>query len=345
MTCNQDQTGQLDAAARWYSDLQDPDVTLETWEAFLEWEGDPQNAAAFREIETSLVVLERAALAFGGADKSSADDHRLQTGSAIPWVRSRAAWISGIAAALVLAAVSVIAPMTVSRPEPIRYATSLGEQRSFDLADGSVMTLNTDTEAEITFTRDRRYVRLVHGQALFEVEKGVRPFIVEARRSQTTALGTEFDVYAKADAVEVTLMEGSVVVAPVPAEPEVWGLFRSAPPESTAGRTLVPGERLVIQEDGLESVSVIDPSEASRWRTGTVWFDDTLLADVVAELNRYARMKVRIDDPDLGAERLSGSFRVGEEEGFVGSLVMMFSLETAQVGDEVVLSRAKVRAD
>jgi transmembrane sensor len=64
-----------------------------------------------------------------------------------------------------------------------------------------------------------------------------------------------------------------------------------------------------------------------------------LLADVVTELNRYARMKVRIDDPDLGAERLSGSFRVGEDEEFIGSLVIMFSLKAERAGDEIVLSR------
>tara|TARA_R110002049_G_scaffold162428_5_gene328174 strand:+ start:87 stop:824 length:738 start_codon:yes stop_codon:yes gene_type:complete len=240
---------------------------------------------------------------------------------------------------MVLATVSAIAAMPISHPEPIRYATSVGEQRSFDLADGSVMTLNTDTEAEISFTGSRRYVRLFHGQALFEVEKGKRPFIVEASRSQTTALGTVFDVYAKVGSVEITLIEGSVGVVPVPAKPELWDWFRPASRDSAAGRTLVPGERLVIREDGLKSVSAIDPSEAGLWRSGTVWLDDMALADVVTEVNRYARMKVRIDDPGLGAERLSGSFHVGEEEGFVGSLVMMFSLEAERVGNEVVLSR------
>ena len=128
-------------------------------------------------------------------------------------------------------------------------------------------------------------------------------------------------------------------MAPVPDAPELWGLFRPATREGDDGRMLVPGERLVIRDDGLESVSAIDPSEASLWRSGTVWLDNMALADVVTELNRYARMKVRIGDPDLGAERLSGSFRIGEEEEFVGSLAMMFSLEAERVGNEIVLSR------
>lgn len=339
MTRNKDHSSRLGEAARWYSDLQDPDVAIETWEAFLEWEGDPQNAAAFQEIERGLVVLDRTNRAYGGVGQSAVRGGEPPTGSVGRLVRSRTAWIAGIAAALVLATVSAIAPMPLPHPEPIRYATSVGEQRSFDLADGSVMTLNTDTEAEISFTSTRRYVRLVHGQALFEVEKGQRPFIVEASRSQTTALGTVFDVYAKVGSVEVTLIEGSVGVDPVPAKPELWDWFRPASRDSAAGRTLVPGERLVIREDGLESVSVIDPSEAGLWRSGTVWLDNMALADVVTELNRYSRMSVRIDDPELGAEHVSGSFHVGEEEEFVGSLAMMFSLEAELVGNEIVLSR------
>tara|TARA_R110002020_G_scaffold83397_1_gene206593 strand:- start:13197 stop:14231 length:1035 start_codon:yes stop_codon:yes gene_type:complete len=339
MTCNKDHSGRLGEAARWYSDLQDPDIALETWEAFLEWEGHPQNASAFQEIERGLVVLERTNRAYGGMGQSAGRAGKPPTGSLSRLMRSRTAWIAGIAAALVLATVSAIAALPVPHPEPIRYATSVGEQRSFDLADGSVMTLNTDTEAEIAFTGSQRYVRLVHGQALFEVEKGKRPFIVVASRSQTTALGTVFDVYAKAGSVEVTLIEGSVGVVPVPAEPELWDWFRPASRDGAAGRTLVPGERLVIRGDGTESVSAIDPSDASTWRSGTVWLDDMALADVVTELNRYARMKVRIDDPDLGAERLSGSFRVGEDEEFIGSLVMMFSLKAERSEDEIVLSR------
>lgn len=339
MTRNKDHSSRLGEAARWYSDLQDPDVAIETWEAFLEWEGDPQNAAAFQEIERGLVVLDRTNRAYGRLGQSAISGGGAPTRLVSRLSRSRSIWIGGIAAVLVLATVSAIAAMPVSHSELIRYATSVGEQRSFELADGSVMTLNTDTEADISFTETQRYVRLDHGQALFEVEKEKRPFIVEASRSQTTALGTVFDVYAKAGSVEVTLIEGSVGVVPVPAEPELWDWIRPVSRDSAAGRTLVPGERLVIREDGLETVSAIDPSEASLWRSGTVWLDNMSLADVVTELNRYSRMSVRIDDPDLGAEHVSGSFHVGEEEEFVGSLAMMFSLEAERVGNEIVLSR------
>ncbi|MEZ5954055.1 MAG: FecR domain-containing protein [Hyphomonas sp.] len=331
MTCEMDRPGTLDAAARWYSDLQDPDLDLETWEAFLDWERDPGNAAAFQKVEASLAVLDRASLGYIEAVEAGPQGRGR-------FVTARAGWLSGIAAALALATVSYFVLGTLARPEPVQYATSLGEQRTIELADGSQMTLNTDTEAEVSFTRNQRHIRLIRGQALFEVEKDEMPFVVDAEGHRTTALGTEFDVYANAGAVAVTLMRGSVVVSPVPAERWGFGLL-SGSPAGTGGRELVPGERLIIGEDGVESVSDVDPAKAAMWRTGRIQFDDTSVGDALAELNRYARTKVRIEDSALAAERISGSFYVGQEEDFVGSLVIMFSLETERSGDEILLSR------
>ncbi|WP_158531492.1 FecR family protein [Hyphomonas sp. GM-8P] len=327
-----DRLGSLDAAARWYSDLQDPDLDLETWEAFLDWERDPGNAAAFQKVEASLAVLDQASL--GYIEAVEAGPQRRGR-----FVKARAGWLSGIAAALALATVSYFVVGTLAHPEPVQYATSLGEQRTIELADGSQMTLNTDTEAEVSFTRNQRHIRLIRGQALFEVEKDEMPFVVDAEGHRTTALGTEFDVYANAGAVAVTLMRGSVVVSPVPAERWGFGLL-SGSPAGTGGRELVPGERLIIGEDGVESVSDVDPAKAAMWRTGRIQFDDTSVGDVLAELNRYARTKVRIEDSALAAERISGSIYVGQEEDFVGSLVIMFSLETERDGDKILLSRA-----
>ena len=330
MTCERDRSAALNAAARWYTDLQDPDLDIETWEAFLDWKRDPGNAAAFQKVEGSLAVLDRASLGYIEAVEAGPQRRRR-------FVTARVRWLSGIAATLALAAVSYFVVGTLAHPEAIQYATSLGEQRTVELADGSQMTLNTDTEAEVSFTRHQRQVRLIRGQALFEVEKGDMPFVVDAEGHRTTALGTEFDVYANAGAVEVTLMRGSVIVSLTPAGRGVLGLLSDAP-AGTGGRKLVPGERLIIGKDGVESISDVDPVAAAMWRTGRIQFDDTSVEDVLAELNRYARTKVRIEDSALAAERISGSFYVGQEEDFVGSLVIMFSLETERNGDEILLS-------
>ena len=47
--------------------------------------------------------------------------------------------------------------------------TGIGERATASLEDGSTVTLNTNSTLEINYTRLRRDVRLVAGQALFKV--------------------------------------------------------------------------------------------------------------------------------------------------------------------------------
>ncbi len=57
------------------------------------------------------------------------------------------------------------------------------------------MVLNTNSRVEIRFTPEQRNVRLLAGQAWFQVAKNPnRPFVVEAGNRRVTALGTAFDV-------------------------------------------------------------------------------------------------------------------------------------------------------
>jgi transmembrane sensor len=59
MTDNQDRESRLEAAARWHTALQDPQVTLETLDAFSAWEADPENAEAFRMTESVLSAVDQ----------------------------------------------------------------------------------------------------------------------------------------------------------------------------------------------------------------------------------------------------------------------------------------------
>jgi transmembrane sensor len=49
------------------------------------------------------------------------------------------------------------------------YVTSIGEQRTVPLDDGSRIALNSNSRVQIEFTADKRTVRLLHGEAFFEV--------------------------------------------------------------------------------------------------------------------------------------------------------------------------------
>jgi transmembrane sensor len=95
------------------------------------------------------------------------------------------------------------------------YATTLGEQRSLALNDGSTVQLNSLSKIRIRYSQYERTVDLVEGQALFHVAKdSTRPFIVYSGQTRVRAVGTQFDVYRKADGIVVTVVEGRVAVLP-----------------------------------------------------------------------------------------------------------------------------------
>ena len=332
MNDNDEETGRLDAAARWYSELQDPDVDLETWDAFRAWERDPDNAEAYRQIEASLAIVDRGLRAGRGATTPDAPPE--------PAKRTRlrmATWLTGLAAVLALAATVFVLANTGANPAPLTYATAVGEQRSVTLADGTVITLNTDTALDVAYGPRERHVSLIRGQALFEVEKAKAPFIVEAGTSRTRALGTQFDIYAQPAGVAVTLLEGSVSVSTSPEQKSLFGFGKATHPADPEGRVLAPGDRLEIAGDGSQTVSRVEPGAALQWRSGIVQFDDVTLADAVTELNRYSTTQIRVPNPDLAAERLSGTFPTGEPEAFVANIALFLPVRIERSASLITL--------
>src|SRR6202042_1912925 len=97
-------------------------------------------------------------------------------------------------------------------------ATAVGQQRNVTLADGSIVTLNTNTILETDLSRSVRQIYLRKGEAHFQVAHDrSRPFLVHAGDAVVRAVGTEFEVRLREDKhVEVLVNEGRVEVQAAP---------------------------------------------------------------------------------------------------------------------------------
>jgi transmembrane sensor len=326
MTKQEDEANRRETAALWYTELQDPDVSPDTWEAFLEWEKDPANAEACREIESLLGILDRTSLSRPKAEEPGRGRR--------PAVLALAA----AAAALIIGAAALTLQVPKPAPAPLTYATAIGEQETVTLEDGSILTLNTNTKLTVSYSKTERLICLAQGEALFEVKHSERPFLVEARGTVTRALGTEFDIHAEQEAVSVTLIQGSVRVSA--AEPKSGAGPAGAMPEKRLRESLVlkPGERVDISPGAAPLVSTIDPARAANWRDGLLQFDNVPLADAIAEMNRYSTTKLRIDDAALASERISGSFPAGKQAEFAESLALYLPITVYQLNDVILIS-------
>ena len=133
------------------------------------------------------------------------------------WLTSTRGFAS--AAALLLAvwimAGSPLLPMGQGNAEQARYATAIGQRRSIDLPDGSVVHLNTNSQIKVDYSKAERKVQLLQGEAHFDVAKQPeRPFQVYAGQGRVQAVGTAFTVYYRDNNdVDVLVNEGVVSLA------------------------------------------------------------------------------------------------------------------------------------
>lgn len=196
------------------------------------------------------------------------------------------------------------------------YRTALGEQKTLTLADGSQVTLNTDTVLRTQRSGDRRLIYLDRGQAFFRVAHDpAHPFVVNAAGRTVTALGTAFDVRVDHGRFEVVLVEGRVKVeAPLAAG-------RRAPDAAGVQATeLVAGSRFVAVSERDWRVAKADIPEETAWVTGWLKFDGDPLGEVVEELGRYSSRRIVLEDPGLASAPVSGRFKPENIDAFVRAL-------------------------
>uniref|UniRef100_UPI0035CC24C6 FecR family protein n=1 Tax=uncultured Sphingomonas sp. TaxID=158754 RepID=UPI0035CC24C6 len=206
-----------------------------------------------------------------------------------------------------------------------RYRTAIGQERAFRLQDGSIVRLNTDSAIEVAMQNDQRFVRLLKGEARFDVAHNpARPFIVRAGDSTLRAVGTAFNVRLRPELTELTVIEGRVAVRD----------------SGAAARTVAAGSAAAIRGGTvavtrLEKVQLV---QRTAWQTGVIQFDGETLDQAVAEFNRYRHTPIVIGDPQLASIRIGGTFKPGNSEQFVGALRASFGIRSVgDKGDSIIL--------
>jgi transmembrane sensor len=211
-----------------------------------------------------------------------------------------------------------------------RYSTVVGQLSHIAMADGSQVTLNTDSMVRVAVDTKERRVELQRGEAFFKVAKDPsRPFIVTVGEQRVIAVGTQFSVRREGTDAQVVVTEGTVRIEtdePPPLTPAVSVSAGSVAHASQAGASVQ--SRPLPQAEDLIS-----------WRTGILVLHDMTLAEAAAEFNRYNARKIVIRDPLVGAMHISGSFRATNAEAFVRLLERGYPLQADTVDADIILTQ------
>ncbi len=277
--------------------------------------------------------------------------------------RRRFGWVvsAGAVAAVVLLALAwLLLPAA-----PQFYQTRPGEQRSILLADGSRVTLDSDSDLSVRLGKHHRVVKLLRGEALFQVSHDPeRPFDVHAGGAVVRAIGTEFNVDMQTAYTSVTVLQGRVaVMSASQASLPVQGAPRAMPvvagpmghpvlqrfPAPPGALILGVAERVLITPAGMGAPQqVSDLAATTAWTRQQLVFEQRPLEEVVDELNHYGAERIVIESRRLRERRVTGVIELDDPGSFLSFLADVPGVVIQRAGEHstiVTLGSHGARAD
>ncbi len=283
-----------DEAIQWLLRQRADEMDAEQWEQFTLWlEADPRHADAFNAVVDAdesldgLPDLGTQPQSTATEIPTAANDNPLSR--FVPWAMA--------SAAAVLLAVFTFVPS--GDPTLSVIATAPGERQVIALTDEITMTLNGSSE--VTVEQDRPNVSIARGEVAFAIDADDPSALrVEVGGLTLTDYGTVFNVLATDELVSVAVAEGIVAINPDVEDIQINAgeIAEQRIGEATLTRRPIAAETV------------------ATWRVGRLEFDDTPIADALAQVERSTGVTIAIANRFADA-RLTGSIIIPEDEAEV----------------------------
>jgi len=301
--------------------------SLGTWEeAPLEW---PRSAGQMESLMAALDVR-----------KKRLRCKRRRALSAVAAVGATALVMMGL---FFLPAKAPISPEPLGLLSPRSRSVVVTAPERRELPDGSIVELRAGAEIELAFLPEARTVRLLRGEALFDVASDPsRPFVVAAGLVHFRAVGTAFSVGLRADSVEMLVTEGTVEVERLgPGGTQLESAPAGPVRVETATApltTVVAGNRIVVEFADIHVPVVLpaSPAETSEklsWRVPRLEFNETPLSEVVLLLDRHRGSQINLAQAELGRVEISGSLRADNIEPLLEILDITYRIQAVRSPD------------
>lgn len=298
----------LEQAAEWYAVLRSEDVQKTDYAEWQIWlDADPSHQAAWGEVE-----------AIDASFKGFVDSHTSQAAKSALLenaTNSRRQMLK----LLGFAGTAFISGWIVKRYSPWRdwltnvaathqqYQVSIGQTRLFTLAEGTKLWLNTNSQADVSYSLALRRITLRKGELLVATAKESatfdRPLVVDTPHGRITAIGTRFTVKLDEYISHVAVYEGAVSIT-----------------AAGSGQTqlLKAGEQFEFDAQNLQS---IQPAEKAReaWTRGILLVDNRRLDDFIRELSRYRTGQMTVS-PQVSHLRIMGAFPLNNTDLILASI-------------------------
>ncbi len=277
-------------------------MTLEERQAFDAWRADPVHQAALNQVHEVWGEL-------------------ASVGDVVPPVRHqrpKRLRRSIVAASLVIGLTGGLAASAVWKLHEPQAVTGIGEQRSQELPDGSIVALNVVTRVRYDIGDRERRVHLNEGEATFVVHKDPeRPFLVQVAGYEVRAVGTAFNVRKRDHSLDVAVKEGIVAVRRLDGD-EKPVLLRA-------------GQLLQVRDTAHASrapvkISQISLGAVDEWRQRVLTYEDAPVDQILQDVNRFYERPITVD-PALGRRHVTLRLAIDDRTDTVKRLAALLNAD------------------
>ncbi len=206
-----------------------------------------------------------------------------------------------------------IAGVILFRPagQDVNYSTGRGELSTVLLPDSSEVILNHTSELVVDRRMGAKGRRVVlKGEAFFRVRPGRDPFIVSTDAGTVQVLGTQFNVRIREDRLEVGVVSGRVSV--------------DGGAGGSTGVVLPAGTMVTCTKGGSFTIpEKILFADYPGWINQKLLFQRSTLQSVCREIESRFDVAVRIENPDLRNETITGALDTRSAEAAVAALATL----------------------
>jgi ferric-dicitrate binding protein FerR (iron transport regulator) len=176
----------------------------------------------------------------------------------------------------------------------------VGKRSLLQLSDGTKMWVNSDSKVIYpqVFSSNKREI-YVEGEIYLDVARNEKfPFVVKTKDTETTVLGTKFNVmaYPEDRFTDIVLVEGTVEVA------------------SDKRKNILEPNRLLRYRSAGEEITIkkVDVADHIAWIDGYYQFTSLTLNDLFGKISRYYGIRIDLD-PRLNSLTCSGKLDLKDE--------------------------------
>lgn len=284
-------------AAEWMLRLHEGDLSDAQRIAFECWKQQgPQYAAAAARMEAVITRMQALRV-----KKSPA---RAALNAAFAQHKSRPSK-NTVRALLLACSLAIPAAALLISPYPQQWMADVrngpGQWQTLQLADGSTLTLNGTSAANLHFDQQQRRIELLQGEILVDVaHDSVRPFIVQTPQGTLRALGTRFVVKREGDVTVLSMLQSRVAA-------------HSANSQQTV--EVAAGSRALMSSNEVRLSDSIDPASINEaWRRHQLVVENRPLPEVLDEIARHRSGHLQFDRAALQSLRVSAVIALDDSD-------------------------------